>query len=128
MRLDTVFRQSGVSRIVLNAEKIRNGTTGLFYGNDFNFIDTSSEEETLEMIKHCYLGEVTKSGLEHVQILAPRREMGETSVLNINNIIRDIINPYVGEKNELYYDGRRFRVHDKIIQIKNKDGISNGDI
>lgn len=128
VRLDTVFRQSGVSRIVLNAEKIRNGTTGLFYGNDFTFIDTASEEETLEKIKHCYLDEVKKNGLEHVQILAPRREMGETSVLNINNTIRDMINPYVGEKNELYYDGRRFRVHDKIIQIKNKDGISNGDI
>ncbi|MBE5040525.1 SF1B family DNA helicase RecD2 [Ructibacterium gallinarum] len=128
VRLDTVFRQSGVSRIVLNAEKIRNGTTGLFYGNDFNFIDTASEEETLEMIKRCYFDEVKKSGLEHVQILAPRREMGETSVLHINNTIRDIINPYVGEKNELYYDGRRFRIHDKIIQNKNMDGISNGDI
>lgn len=127
-RLNTVFRQSGVSRIILNAEKIREGNTGLLYGSDFNFIDAETEEETLEIIKQCYFEEVKGIGIDNVQILAPRRDVGKTSVFNINNTIRDIINPYVGEKNELYYDGRRFRVNDKIIQTKNMDGINNGDI
>ena len=126
-RLDTVFRQSGMSRIILNAEKIRTDETSLLYGSDFNFIPAETEQETLEIMKHCYFEEVKRIGLDNVQILAPRREVGETSVLNINTVIRDIINPYVGEKNELYCDGRKFRVNDKVIQVKNKNGINNGD-
>lgn len=126
--LNMVFRQSGTSRIILNAEKIRADEGKLLYGNDFNFIDADSEENALEIIKHCYLEEIKTSGIDNVQILTPRRTDTQTSAKNINNIIRDIVNPYVGEDNELYCDGEKFRVNDRVLQIKNKDGINNGDV
>lgn len=127
-RLDMVFRQSGTSRIPLNAEKIRMNDTKLLYGNDFNFVTTETEEETLQVIKHCYFDEVNRIGIDNVQILSPFRSRGLTCVSNINSEIRDIINPYVGDNNEIYYDGRKFRVNDKVIQTKNKDGVNNGDM
>ena len=127
-RLDMVFRQSGTSRIILNAEKIRTDDSKLLYGNDFNFIAADNEENALEIIKHCYLEETKTSGIDNVQILTPRRADTLTSAKNINKIIRDIVNPYVGEANELYCDGEKFRVNDKVLQMKNKDGINNGDV
>ncbi len=126
--LDMVFRQSGTSRIALNAEKMRTNNTKLLYGNDFDFITTETEAETVEMVKRCYLDEVDKIGIDNVQILAPFRSRGETSVNKLNDLIRDCINPFVGDRNELYCDGKKFRLNDKIIQNKNKDGISNGDM
>ncbi len=126
--LDTVFRQSGTSRIALNAEKIRNNDTKLLYGNDFNFIDTEDESDTVEVLKHCYLEELDNIGLDNVQILSPFRSRGETAVQNLNEVIHELINPYVGDRNELFCDGKKFRLNDKVIQVKNKDGINNGDV
>lgn len=126
--LDKVFRQSGTSRIALNAEKIRTNDTKLLYGNDFNFITTEDEAETVEVLKQCYLDEIDKIGMDNVQILAPFRSRGETSVNKLNEVIREIINPYIGDRNELFCDGKRFRLNDKVIQIKNRDGINNGDV
>lgn len=127
-RLDTVFRQSGTSRIALNAEEIRNNGSKLLYGNDFNFITATSDTEALEIVKHCYIQEINDVGIDNVQILAPFRSRGETSVKNINEIIRELINPFVGSRNELFCDGNKFRLNDKVIQLKNVNGINNGDV
>ena len=127
-RLDTVFRQSGASRIALNAEKIRTNDSKLLYGSDFNFIETETENDTLEVVKKCYLDEIKAIGIDNVQVLAPFRARGDISVKNINEIVREIINPYVGERNELFCDGKKLRLNDKVIQTKNKDTINNGDV
>lgn len=127
-RLDTVFRQKGTSRIALNAEQIRNNGSKLLYGSDFNFINAESETEVLEIMKRCYLDEVDKNGMDNVQILAPFRAKGDTSVKNINEIIREMVNPYVGDDNEIFCDGNKLRVNDRVIQLKNQNGINNGDI
>ena len=127
-RLDTVFRQSGTSRIALNAEEIRNNGSKLLYGNDFNFITATSDTEALEIVKHCYIQEINDVGIDNVQILAPFRSRGETSVKNINEIIRELINPFVGNRNELFCDGNKFRLNDRVIQLKNVNGINNGDV
>ena len=118
----------GTSRIALNAEKIRNNETKLLYGNDFNFITSDNEADTLRLVKECYLNEIDRIGLDNVQILAPFRSKGNTSVSHINEVIREIINPYVGDRYELFCDGKKLRINDKVIQTKNKDGINNGDV
>ena len=127
-RLDTVFRQKGTSRIALNAEEIRNNGSKLLYGSDFNFINADTDTETLEILKHCYLQEIDNNGIDNVQILAPFRSRGETSVKNINEVIREMVNPFVGEKNELFCDGNKLRLNDRVIQLKNVNGINNGDV
>lgn len=127
-RLDTVFRQSGTSRIALNAEQIRLNGSKLLYGSDFNFIDADSDTEALEILKHCYLQEVKVNGMDNVQILAPFRARGETSVKNINEVIREIVNPFAGENNEIFCDGNKLRNNDRVIQLKNVNGINNGDV
>lgn len=127
-RLDTVFRQKGTSRIALNAEEIRNNGSKLLYGNDFNFITADTDAEALEILKHCYRQEVDDNGIDNVQILAPFRSRGETSVKKINDVIREMVNPFVGEENELFCDGNKLRLNDRVIQLKNVNGINNGDV
>ena len=127
-RLDTVFRQSGTSRIALNAEQIRQNDSKLLYGSDFNFIAASSDAEALEILKHCYVQEVKKCGMDNVQVLAPFRARGETSVKNINEVIREMVNPFAGDHNELFCDGNKLRNNDRVIQLKNVNGINNGDV
>jgi len=127
-KLDTVFRQSGTSRIALNAEEIRNNGSKLLYGSDFNFITAASDTEALEILKHCYMEEVDSIGIDNVQVLAPFRSKGDTSVKNINEVIREMINPFVGDQNELFCDGNKLRLNDRVIQLKNVNGINNGDV
>lgn len=127
-RLDTVFRQSGTSRIALNAEEIRNNGSKLLYGSDFNFINAATDTEALEILKHCYIEEVDSIGIDNVQVLAPFRTRGDTSVKNINEVIREMINPFVGDQNELFCDGNKLRLNDRVIQLKNINGINNGDV
>ena len=127
-KLDTVFRQSGTSRIALNAEEIRNNGSKLLYGSDFNFITAATDTEALEILKHCYVQEVDDIGIDNVQVLAPFRTRGDTSVKNINEVIREMINPFVGDQNELFCDGNKLRLNDRVIQLKNVNGINNGDV
>lgn len=35
-----------------------------------------------------------------------------------------MINPFVGEHNELFFDGNKLRLNDKVIQLKNVNGIN----
>ena len=127
-KLDMVFRQSGTSRIALNAEEIRKDGKKLLYGPDFNFISATTDKEVIEILKHCYMQEVNDIGIDNVQVLAPFRSRGEISVKNINEVIREMINPFVGSKNELFCDGNKLRLNDRVIQLKNVNGINNGDI
>ena len=39
-----------------------------------------------------------------------------------------MINPFVGSRNELFCDGNKFRLNDRVIQLKNVNGINNGDV
>ena len=47
---------------------------------------------------------------------------------NINEVIREIVNPFTGDKNELFCDGNKLRLNDIVIQLKNVNGINNGDV
>ena len=72
--------------------------------------------------------EIDSNGMDNVQILAPFRARGETSVKNINEVIREIVNPFTGDKNELFCDGNKLWLNDRVIQLKNVNGINNGGI
>ena len=39
-----------------------------------------------------------------------------------------MINPFVGDQNELFCDGNKLRLNDRVIQLKNVNGINNGDV
>ena len=126
--LDMVFRQAGNSKIAMNAHKILENSAQLDYGEEFEFIRADSAAEAAEKIEEIYLREVKEHGLDQVQVLSPFRKRGEASVDALNAVLWELMNPKTPGKAEIKSGKHTFRVGDRIIQNKNKNQISNGDI
>lgn len=128
VRLDKVFRQSSGSRIATNAKLIRHGNVGLEYGSDFRFIDSPSCADSAETLVDLFMDEAAKYGVDNVALLSPFRQKSETGVNALNALLQSKINPPSHEKNEAERGKRLFRVGDKVMQMKNHEDVSNGDI
>ena len=66
--------------------------------------------------------------MDNVALLSPYRQKTETGVNALNELLREKINPPAPDKAEVTHGTRKFRCGDKVMQIKNCDEISNGDI
>lgn len=82
--LDWIFRQSKDGLIAYNAKFINEGSTKLYYGNDFVFVDSPTQIETARRIQDIYCKEAAERGIENVQILSPFREKGEAASEQLN--------------------------------------------
>jgi exodeoxyribonuclease V alpha subunit len=127
-RLTTVFRQAGGSRIAINADTIKKGGTNLLYGDDFQFIPTATPEETAEVICKLYQKELTEADLSKVQVLTPLRKNGAVSVNGLNPMLHNLVNPLRPTMAQITYGPHEYRVGDKVMQTKNSNAASNGDI
>lgn len=126
--LDGIFRQAKDSFIPYNAKLINQGDTNLFYGNDFVFIPSAGQTETSKKLVEMYCREIEENGVERVQILSPFRAEGETSVNRLNAVIREIVNPFCSTEDEINVGIKTFRIGDRIMQTKNTEHVSNGDL
>ena len=82
--LDWIFRQSKDGLIAYNAKFINEGSTKLYYGNDFVFVDSPTQIETARRIQDIYCKEAAERGIENVQILSPFREKGEDDAFEVS--------------------------------------------
>lgn len=123
--LDQCFRQE--SRTILeNAMKINRGNPNLQYDECFKFVAAQNSEQAAKKIQKIFSVEWEKSkkSANAVQVLSPLNDEAEM----LNRKIRDVINPPVYGNKEIMNGGRTFRVKDKVMQTKNNDEVSNGDI
>ena len=128
VRLDKVFRQNDGSRIAVNAKLIRHGNLSLEYGNDFRFVDSANLSDSANRIAELYMQEVARYGVDNVAMLSPYRQKTETGVNALNEMLRELVNPPDEGKPEVVCGKRKFRVGDKVMQVKNFEDVSNGDI
>ena len=128
VRLDRVFRQNDGSRIAVNAKLIRHGNLSLEYGNDFRFVDSANLSDSASRIAELYMQEVARYGVDNVAMLSPYRQKTETGVNALNEMLRELVNPPDEGKPEVICGKRKFRVGDKVMQVKNFEDVSNGDI
>ena len=126
--LNQIFRQSEDSRIAVNAQRINAGDTRLAFGEDFRFIRSDTQEEAANVICRIYLNLVNQYGIEKVQILSPYRTEGACSTDQLNLVIREMVNPPREDDFDLKVGSNFFRVGDKVMQRKNIEKVSNGDI
>lgn len=126
--LDTVFRQANNSRIALNAYAVNHNDTHLQYGDDFIMQDAADSDDAASQVMKCFFEEVNKHGLENVQILSPFRRKGAVGADNLNQAIREMINPKRAGVNEIKCGSKVFREGDRIIQTRNSEAASNGDV
>lgn len=128
VHLDTVYRQSRDSCIAYNAKLIREGKVKLLSGPDFQFIQKANSAEAANLMEELYLSESSVRGPDAVQILTPFNERGDCSADALNQRIRERVNPAAPDKEQVHTSRGVFRVGDRVIQNKNKEEISNGDI
>lgn len=126
--LEQVFRQEEGSRIAANAKLIKQGQTKLDYGEDFQFIASSDIEQSAEILKTLYAQEVKQCGIDQVALLSPFRKKTATGVNAMNTQLQAQINPEDEDKKQVTYKDMIFREQDKVMQIKNTDAASNGDV
>lgn len=125
--LDMVFRQEENGRIALNAHRMLQNNAALDYGSDFVFYKAASAKEAADIVERLYMGLTKQLGTEQVQVLTPYRKSGDVSVNALNDRLWNLANPKAQEKAEIRAGSRVFREGDKVLHIRNKNGISNGD-
>lgn len=133
-RLETIFRQSETSHIVLNAHRVNQGdaphmdnrsTDFYFFGEDDPF---RAAELTVDVVVNRLPDKFGVDPVEEVQVIAPMYR-GPSGVDALNRRLQEVLNGSqrlasrkVGE--------RMFRVGDKVMQTRNdyEREIFNGDI
>lgn len=128
IKLERVFRQAEDSIIPVNAKCIREGCNNLTYSASFQLQEYTSEEDGAAYIEGIMSWAVQNGIQEEIQILCPFKNRGETATSHLNGMIRDIVNPHVEDSQEATVGTQLFRVGDKVMQTKNIEGASNGDI
>lgn len=129
VRLTEVFRQAKVSRIAINAAKMRRGNTEMDYGDDFQFVDAESHEEAGKKMADIFVEQVAAHGLDSVVLLSPFRKETATGVNQLNELLQERLNPVRPGEKQVQHRNRVFRVRDRVMVTKNdQTGLSNGDI
>lgn len=126
--LDLVYRQGMDSNIPVNAQLMQENKTNLILGEDFQFISCKGTVEAAELVQHIYLKEVEENGIDQVQILTPYRKSSAAGVVELNHSLQNLVNPPYSGVKELQAGNEVFRVGDKVMQNKNTDVVSNGDM
>ena len=97
------------------------------------FREAKDAAEAAEIIQKIYREAVERLGVEKVQVLSPYRKKGEVSVNALNEVLWNMVNPEPEQEAGQDAAPKKkeknvFRVGDRIIHNRNKNGISNGDI
>jgi exodeoxyribonuclease V alpha subunit len=133
VELNEIFRQAKQSAIVVNAHRIIHGEMPFCSNSErdnlfFLFEDDPENvlEKILDMVKRRIPAKFKYSPLADIQVLTPMNR-GNVGTNAINGALQNALNP---DGFEISRGEKRFRVGDKVMQIRNnydKD-VFNGDI
>lgn len=135
VELNEIFRQSAESEIVCSAHLINRGKMPLIERNparlsDFYFFPREDPEEAasymVDLIKNHIPAKFGFDPVNEIQLLTPMRK-GPIGAESMNSRLQQALNP---NGLEVRRGERAFRLHDKVMQIRNnydKD-IFNGDM
>lgn len=130
-RLTEIFRQKNGSTIVTNGNLINSGDINIIYDNDFELVEATTDNDALEIIKTLYQAEVKKYGIENVMLLSPLRQtQGRFKCVSdsLNSVLQNIVNPLNEQLPSCKISGKEYRLGDRVLQWKNNEQTSNGDI
>lgn len=133
-RLETIFRQSEDSHIILNAHRVNHGQAPFMdnQSNDFYFFSEEdpieSGERVIDVVKNRIPTKFDYDPINDIQVIAPMYR-GPAGVHALNQALQTALN---SDKRlmEKHIGGRVFRVGDKVMQTRNDydKEVFNGDI
>lgn len=144
VRLNQIFRQASLSKIIVNAHRINQGLFPLIdnSSDDFYFIREKDQSKILKLINDLVINRLPKAydlNPTDIQVISPMKK-GTLGTHNLNVTLQQIINPPSPDKSEIKLKDRIFREGDRVMQIRNdysKEwesidesgmGVYNGDI
>ncbi len=146
IRLTEIFRQAQESMIVTNAHGINQGRYPVLNAKDkdFFFAEIPSAADGVRYIASLCSTRLPKAyGYQpfDIQVLSPSKK-GTAGAINMNELLRDELNPPAEDKKEQDFGFRLFREGDKVMQIRNNydikwtnvtttqlgNGVFNGDV
>jgi exodeoxyribonuclease V alpha subunit len=133
-RLDTIFRQSEDSLIVVNAHKVNHGEAPQINNKsaDFFFFREEDPQAAAELVVDIVQNRLPEKfgvdPMDDIQVIAPMYR-GPAGVNALNDMLQMALNSS-SSKAEKRIAGRLFRAGDKVMQIKNnyEKEVFNGDI
>lgn len=131
--LSYIFRQAQNSMIVTNAHNINEGkmpSTDLpDCKKDFYFIKEDKPENVMGYITTIFKEKLAHYHISQAQaiVLSPMNK-GAVGTQQLNHDLQQLLNP--AEKQSLLYAGTTFKLHDRVMQIRNNydKKVFNGDI
>lgn len=123
IRLTRIFRQAATSDIVVNSHKINHGEQISLtnQSRDFFFLRRTDPNliisNVIELVRDKLPPYVDAKPFD-IQVLTPMRK-GLLGVERLNRILQDYLNPPSPEKGEKLFGDGKFRVGDKVMQIRN---------
>lgn len=123
VRLTKIFRQAAFSDIVVNAHKIDQGEQISLdnKSRDFFFLRRTDANliisNVIQLVRDKMPAYVNAKPFD-IQVLSPMRK-GLLGVERLNRILQEYLNPPAGNKAEKTFGDGKFRVGDKVMQIKN---------
>lgn len=123
VKLTRIFRQAGESDIVVNAHRINKGEPVVLdnKSRDFFFLkrqDANTIIRVLLTLIQQKLPKYVDADPLDIQVLTPMRK-GLLGVERLNGILQEYLNPPSASKAEKEYGDKKFRVGDKVMQIRN---------
>jgi exodeoxyribonuclease V alpha subunit len=129
--LKTIHRQKEDSGIIPLCQDVRKSTLNEnnLHKSDVAFYTCTNIEAKDAVLQ--LVSQAVSQGLDQmdIQVLAPKYD-GVAGITELNRVIRDYFNPKTDFKDEIQIGTITYRVHDKILQLKNQpnDDVYNGDI
>lgn len=143
--LNEIFRQASESLIITNAHRINCGEMPILdkADKDFFFLPRENDDDTIATVAELYSARLPKAYGKQIekkiQVITPSRK-GVGGTEKLNEILQMRLNPPIKGKPEKSVRETKFRVGDKVMQVKNDyeiiwekgtstgNGIFNGDI
>ncbi len=131
--LTEIFRQAKGSKIITNAHLINQGQfpeINTHERSDFHFINAETPEAISDVILQLVSQEIPRlwkyNPIDDIQVLSPMKR-GPIGVEMLNDLLQNLLNP---SSKPIFRMGRRFHLHDKVMQLKNNydKHVYNGDI
>ena len=132
IRLDKIFRQAALSKIVLNAHNVNKGekfitkTDDESLKEDFFYINEYNQDKILYNVLSLCKDRLKNYGdydfFKNIQVITPSKR-GNIGTKELNKYLQQELNPKEEVKKEKVIGNRIFRQGDRVMQIKNNYDI-----
>ena len=132
IRLDKIFRQAALSKIVLNAHNVNKGekfitkTDDESLKEDFFYINEYNQDKILYNVLSLCKDRLKNYGdydfFKNIQVITPTKR-GMIGTKELNKYLQQELNPEEEGKKEKVIGNRIFRQGDRVMQVKNNYDI-----